>query len=554
MAESISPEILGKIFCLVPRATTGKFNSHIPRATQARFKGITFAKVTDLVPLIKVCRYWRDVALGTPFLWSTVLDCIDAQSTPPFIHYIHRCPSGFLFVHCPASPSDALLELLRTEGRRVRAIQLRCDDPYPKERLVKLLSIPLPHLTDCALDPCFYPNEVDKFNIFGGLSTLRTLQIIGAPSPLDLLPSLTTLSLVHLGAFSISTMDDFLDLLSRAPKLETVSWSLLPGGMIHAAGPTVPSKHVHLSSLKSIVVENLSSMMRYEPRDVSPFPIRLLQHLSFPPSCEVSIHAMYPSDFAPTVRILGLERRATHLRVRYNTRRTAIYVDAVDTVTQHAHKVSLCVTVGGRMKPDTGDARVTDLGMRIAGLALFTNIRFLWVQYRIRSEVERLFDPEHSILRGLPRLESLLLSNRPPRTTDCTVAHTPICELVSMFEAGSVSTDGALLNPALSLHVFEIWQKEKWEDGCVRRLIESRARSGCPLTKVLVEQWSISIDLTLTAASTVREYDGEGAVVQVYTVDGTGAYEVAKGAWTAGDLHVLDLFPSMFDLYETKRA
>ncbi|KAI0746223.1 hypothetical protein C8Q80DRAFT_760585 [Daedaleopsis nitida] len=547
---SIPPEILAKIFCLVPgpRIANGRF---------PEFERLNFFNVTEIIPLTIVCRYWREVAVGTPFLWSTIIDRVTVDGTTLFEHYVHRCHSGPLSVSCESNPSDAVLDLLQAEGYRVRALGVNCDHYFPEDKFTTLVSTPLPQLVECAISTRrshtrTYPN------LFGGSQQLRTLHLSGHIShPTGPYPSLVSFSaedLVPQDSFATMTapLDDFLDLLSQAPNLEAITFSFLhhtddPGRTGYRA-----LKHARLARLKSLSVWDTNKSIHYmnEPSDIA---VSILEHISFPPSCELTLNSVYPHELAPIDRYIGPGRTPTHLRLRYNTYRFAVRIETVDP--QTARQTSIRVTAGHHIFEPDDAACPTDIGTRMIGLSLFANIHCLWFQHRFRSEFEGLFDPAHSVLHALPHLECLLLSNYAPRATRRS-AYTPIGELVGLLEAGNMDGEPPWC-PALSVLAFSIWEKPDWDDGCVHRLIKSRAERGCPLERLLVGQWSRTDGSgpadepadTAEEICTVYEYDGRGILLRVYMgVD--SAYIVHDASrWRLGGSLVLD-FPSMFELYQ----
>ena len=84
--NNLPVELLSYIFSLSTHPTTGEFSEeHSPPAITTE---------TVQVPLIlsSVSRLWRQVALGTPNLWSNL--CITSELIQNF-YYIQRGPRGF---------------------------------------------------------------------------------------------------------------------------------------------------------------------------------------------------------------------------------------------------------------------------------------------------------------------------------------------------------------------------------------------------------------------------------------------------------------------------
>lgn len=549
MPLSIPPEILVKVFCLVPgpRKPVGRFPD---------FERLNFFNVTEVVPLTSVCRYWREVAVGTPFLWSTIIDRVAEDSTPLFKYYVDRSHSGPLSVSCETNPSDALLHLLQEEGHRVRALAVNCDRHFPEVRFTSLVSTPLPQLVGCAISTRrvhikSYPTPVLSDSI-----RLRALHLSGHLShPTGPYPSLVSFSAENLAPQDSPTtamtapLDDFLDLLSQAPNLKVVTFSFIHNIIGQHRGYRT-LKHVRLAHLESLSVLDLIKSTAYESQP-SQIAASILEHMSFPPSCEVTLNSVHAPELQPIDRSLGRRRAPTHLRLRYNTDGSAVWIETVDP--QTACRTSIRVTVG-RPNPD-GIACLTDIGPRMTGSSLFANVRCLWLQHRIRSEVKGLLHPALSVLRALPRLECLLLSNYAPRAKRRS-AYSPIGELVALLEAGSRDGD-QLWCPALSVIAFSIWEKPGWDDGCVRRLIESRAEAGCPLERLLVGQWARTDGSEpadepadgVREICAVHEYDGRGSALRVHR--GPDAADIVHEAsrWRIDGSLVLDI-SSMFELYQ----
>ncbi|KAH9847652.1 hypothetical protein C2E23DRAFT_713184, partial [Lenzites betulinus] len=114
--------------------------------------------ITHILPLTSVCKHWRNVALGSPSLWSTILDLPGDLTNPPFLEYFHRSAGGPLFVALKIHEgSQGLLQLLQENHERVQELYvdlrglLQVNAPaYMVQTAAALLATSFPNIRRCA--------------------------------------------------------------------------------------------------------------------------------------------------------------------------------------------------------------------------------------------------------------------------------------------------------------------------------------------------------------------------------------------------------------------
>ncbi|KDQ20203.1 hypothetical protein BOTBODRAFT_27616 [Botryobasidium botryosum FD-172 SS1] len=122
--RSLPPEILGHIFSLIPAGESWTYNPLIP------------------IHLSSVCRYWREVALGTGVLWST----ITFSRGPPcgiaeiFLSRSKNCPLNMILCRNRAEWSMAqALEIALPTSSRWESLLLELTFPTEANDIMSLI-------------------------------------------------------------------------------------------------------------------------------------------------------------------------------------------------------------------------------------------------------------------------------------------------------------------------------------------------------------------------------------------------------------------------------
>ncbi|KAI0671086.1 hypothetical protein C8Q78DRAFT_973809 [Trametes maxima] len=295
--ERLPPEILSHIFSMVPGPLPlAGTTSSVPPVN----------RTYDLLPLTHVCRRWRDIALSTASLWSTVCETHSAHAAS----YVIRTRAGrtplTLYVDRP-SPSTALTGLLASDGGAVTDLRLHGLQEVPANRLAsELLSFPAPHLAHAVvrcrpgsgvLDPERPAGPVVE--LWGGLAPkLRNLEFHDVPFlPANSFGQLVDFRLSYDTCPAGWTLDDLLGLLGRSPSLRVVQLRGLPSDL-HLRQPP-KTEPVSLPFLEDFELGNFKG-------ELSPVPLLRLMfsHIVVPPTASVRVYGIsprsmyYPLDFS----------------------------------------------------------------------------------------------------------------------------------------------------------------------------------------------------------------------------------------------------------------
>ncbi|KAH9935078.1 hypothetical protein B0H21DRAFT_894338 [Amylocystis lapponica] len=271
------------------------------------------------IRLTHVCRYWREIALMTPTLWSKIYLAEDSDPESEGINPIllHTCllrsvPSKVDIVVLKAADEDAsaILKDLRQHADRIRLLRIRFG---AVSELLPFLSFPMPFLEELYLSPKHeyekgsrdedpYAAEEDRYEDYvlnllpGQVPRLRSLTLKGGVA-ISWDPEVLS-SLVHLDVSGILerknalVMDDLLDLLDACHNLE----SLVMDGCL-------PTRDYDDRSTQSGRIVSCTKLRRLHLTDKARKIHLLLTHLAIP-SCEfMRLHANFSkhSNDAPSM-------------------------------------------------------------------------------------------------------------------------------------------------------------------------------------------------------------------------------------------------------------
>ncbi|PIL30135.1 hypothetical protein GSI_07713 [Ganoderma sinense ZZ0214-1] len=313
----IPSELLTTIFALSPRTQSPGFGQ-----IQVPFWPFKPLWVDDLHRLPKVCRYWRELALATPTLWSTIV------TVPPPDHwkrergdycfrrsvYLPYDCSLDLTVHfdprqnCEPSQDSAqkMIKFMLTNSRRTRqlhALDIASSIGDPLSFLQSFDAHALEHCTfwwktGLRVEP---PRELSSkpghllFFSNGG-ARLRSLCLVDVlVLPENEFPMLTLLEIGFIrrrAANMLWEMEDLFDFLAGCPNLEELYLHDIPDTDRHASSRRQPGSSITVSLPR---LQYLAFTYRY-PNDKKPKynvddsadPIDfLLSRISIPPSCHM---------------------------------------------------------------------------------------------------------------------------------------------------------------------------------------------------------------------------------------------------------------------------
>ncbi|PIL30125.1 hypothetical protein GSI_07733 [Ganoderma sinense ZZ0214-1] len=292
----IPPELLATIFALSP----GRYSP----GSQLPYWPFLEPRVDDLHKFPKVCRYWRELALGTPTLWNYVVTMPHSHGRDPCFGrsiYLPGDTSANLNVHFnPRAQSkdsvEKMIEFMQMNAPRIR--ELHAWDASSIEDLPQFLeSFDANALEHCTISQkvlferpigISYPPGRRMFFSNGG-ARLRSLCVNNLQFlPENAFPALTLLKIGFLRRQSTSLywgIEDLVKFLAGSPKLEEVYVHDMPYSERSMWDKSPPVPLPRLQYLAFTYTLEVPSPDPTHPTEL------LLARISVPPACHMFLPA-----------------------------------------------------------------------------------------------------------------------------------------------------------------------------------------------------------------------------------------------------------------------
>ncbi|KAM5540904.1 hypothetical protein V8D89_005548 [Ganoderma adspersum] len=297
--NSLPPEILTLIFLFVsePLSPPGHRGPSSARQTY------------DLLPVTQVCRHWRELALGTPSLWSTLCENASGHAATASLH-AHTQQADLAVYVDRARPTPALIGLLGSPsvGSRITELYLQDLNAYSPGHLVtELLAFPAPRLERVSIrrrvlrsapgpghgEAVAAPLKAVMEMFAGVAPKLKSLVFHDIPLlPSNCFEQLTRLRLSFEACSVYWALPDLLHLLSQCPSLEDASFLGLPTHLHSIQDPITQA--LSLSCLRKLEIgdcrgqEHAATLMR-----------AILTHLALPAGCAVRLYGLDAHRLSP---------------------------------------------------------------------------------------------------------------------------------------------------------------------------------------------------------------------------------------------------------------
>ncbi|KAM5543660.1 hypothetical protein V8D89_002911 [Ganoderma adspersum] len=296
------PELLANIFALSPKAITHGNGQHQLAYWPLKLKAED--DVADLHRLTKVCRYWRDLAIATPTLWTTIGTLLSSNNSSDHFRqskYLPENSSLDLVIHFDASSNrtEKMIDFMLKKAPNIRELHawgLACIPDVPSF----LLSFDADALEHCTLwrwpnvywgsdfdPPHAEPLPETQFLRFfsNGGSRLRSLYLTDFDGlPTNRFPVLTLLVIASVESESRTTMEALLKFLAGCPRLEEVYIYNIEQCSSQISPRSSPP--ISLPHLQYLYYAHGRRRVSLWEEDMDPLEY-LLSHTSIPATCHI---------------------------------------------------------------------------------------------------------------------------------------------------------------------------------------------------------------------------------------------------------------------------